>query len=77
MKKKIKDLSKKQIFEAIYRKNQSSVCDDNCQFCIYEKLGFACEIACKKEYETCIDYHKIIEVVGNEEIEVDLNEKED
>lgn len=75
MKKKIKDLTKKQIYEAIYNNGKTSVGDDNCQFCKYCNLsGTTCEIRCKKEYETCIDYKKIIEVVGEEEIEVEDDE---
>ena len=71
MKKKIKDLTKKQIYEAIYDYGKTSVGDDNCQFCKYVKLGCFCNIVCKKEYETCINYEEIIKEVGDEEIEVE------
>lgn len=70
MKKKIKDLTIKQIYEEIYGNGKTSVGDENCQFCKYCNLT-NCEIFCTKEYETCIDYKKIIEIVGDEEIEID------
>ena len=70
MKKKIKDLTKKQIYEEIYNNGKTSVGDENCQFCKYCDLT-TCGICCTKEYETCIDYKKIIEIVGDEEIEID------
>ena len=71
MKKKIKDLTKRQIFKAIFCDDKTSVYNDNCRFCKYLNLGCACKIACNKEYETCIDYQQIIKEVGDEEIEVE------
>lgn len=70
MKKKIKDCTKKQIYEAIYDYEKPSVGTDSCQFCKYNQMKW-CENVCKKEYETCIDYESIIDVVGDEEIEVE------
>ena len=72
MKKKIKDLTKKQIFKEIYCNGKSIVGDDNCQFCKYKNPY--CNLKCDTEYETCIDYKQIIKVVGNEEIEVEEDE---
>lgn len=69
MKKKIKDLTRKQIFEAIFNDSQTSVGDNNCQFCKY--FDKSCKIACNVEYETCIDYRQIIAEVGEEEVEVE------
>ena len=75
MKKKVKDLTKRQIYEAIYELDKTSVARNNCRFCKYNDLKW-CEICCVNEYETCIDYESIIDIVGNEEIEVELDEKE-
>ena len=75
MKKKIKDLTNKKIYKEIYCNGKTSIGDDNCQFCKYKNFsGTTCEIRCSKEYETCIDYKKIIDIVGNEEIEVEDDE---
>ena len=72
MKKKIKDLTRKQIFEAIYNNSETSIADDNCQFCKYCDTN--CKFACNVEYETCIDYEEIIDIVGEEEVEVEEDE---
>lgn len=71
---KIKDCTKKQIYEAIYDYEKTSVGTENCQFCKYKSLGIFCDKICKKEYETCIDYESIIDIVGDEEIEVEDSE---
>lgn len=68
MEKQVKDCTKKQIFEAIYNKSQTSIGDDNCKYCKY--CNTSCGIRCDKEYEICIDFKDIIEDVGEEEIEV-------
>ena len=74
MLKKIKDCSKKEIFEAIYNKSQTSIGDNNCEYCKYHNInsyGTDCDIRCNKEYESCIDFKSIIEDIGEEEIEVE------
>jgi hypothetical protein len=71
-KKKIKDCTEKQIFEAIYIKSQTSIGDDSCKYCKY--YDDSCEIRCNEEYESCIDFKDIIEDVGEEEIEVEEDE---
>lgn len=74
MKKKVKDCTKKQIFEAIYNESQTSIGDNNCEFCEYHNLnsyGTNCHIRCNNEYLSCIDFKSIIDEVGEEEIEVD------
>lgn len=73
MKKKIKDCSKKELFNAIFNDGQTSIGDDNCKFCRFHNAN-NCLISCKEKYETCIDYDEIIEIVGEEEIEVEDNE---
>lgn len=73
MKKRVKDLTKRQIFEAIYCDEKTSVCNDNCRFCKYCNKSF-CQVYCNSEWETCIDYQQIIKEVGDEEIEVEENE---
>lgn len=72
MKKKVKDCTKKQIFEAIYNESQTSIANNNCDYCKYCDTG--CGIICNKKYESCIDYTSIIIDVGEEEIEVKEDE---
>lgn len=71
MKKKIKDCTKEQIYKTIYKKGKTSVARNNCHFCKYYDLGLGCKFVCENEYETCIDYESIINLVGDEEIEVE------
>lgn len=68
MKKKIKDCSEKEIFEAIFNQEQTSIAKNNCDYCNYSNKG--CFIQCNKDFENCIDFKSIIEDVGEEEIEV-------
>ena len=70
MKKKVKDCTKNQIFEAIYNKSQTSIGDSNCVFCEYCDFETNCHIRCNNEYLSCIDFKSIIDEVGDEEIEV-------
>lgn len=69
MKKKVKDCTKKQIFEAIYNQEQTSIGTVNCLYCIYYNKG--CSIQCNKDFENCIDFKSIIEEIGEQEIEVE------
>lgn len=74
MKKKVKDCTKKQIFEAIYNESQTNIANNNCEYCKYHNInsyGINCGMICNKKYESCIDYTSIIEDVGEEEIEVE------
>ncbi|MBR6515874.1 MAG: hypothetical protein IKT40_03345 [Bacilli bacterium] len=74
MKKKVKDCTKNQIFEAIYNESQTSISDNNCEYCKYHNTnsyGTICDIRCDEEYESCIDFKGIIKDVGEEEIEVE------
>lgn len=73
MKKKVKDCTKEEIFNAIFNDGQTSVGDDNCKFCVYNDSCAICAIYCDDEYETCIDFEEIKRLVGEEEIEVEDN----
>ena len=67
--KKIKNCTKKEIFNAIFIYGQTSVGDDNCRFCKYQ--NHQCHCKCNSEYASCIDYQQIIAEVGEEEVEVE------
>jgi hypothetical protein len=67
--KKIKNCTKKEIFNAIFNDGQTSVGDDNCRFCKYQNQQ--CHCKCDSEYANCIDYQQIITEVGEEEVEVE------